>query len=604
MAYHAAAMASPSRRHFVAHALLASVVGACADPPNAPPPKSPKSPPAPPPARPPAPAADGAITPQTVAEAETLLRVRSPQAAREQAARSWQVNMGPTFALRDRPPLDDSLAPASVWNPRAIGAAPPPPRATRLLPSRRPAPALPASERELAHAPVAHLAQWLRQRKVTSRALTELSLKRLEAFDPKLKCVITLTREIALEQADRADRELAQGRVRGPLHGVPYGLKDLLDTAGVATTWGAEPYRTRVPREDSAVAKRLRDAGAVLVAKLSLGALALNDVWFGGQTKNPWLLEEGSSGSSAGSGSAVAAGCVGFAIGSETLGSIVSPSSRCGVTGLRPTFGRVARTGAMTLCWSLDKLGPMARGVEDTALVLAAINGPDPGDPSSVAVPFDFDADAPVKGLRVGYVRAWLDAASEAERGALEALKRAGMQAVEVGFPELPYPALLPTLFAEAAASFDELVRSGGIDRLGTPSDDAWPNFFRQARLLSAVDLVQADRLRRQAAAALDALMKRVDLLLVPPLRDEALTATNFTGHPSLTLRAGFVEIDRIRSDYAPPPGQQLPALNPKRRVPQGVTLVGRLFDEATLCRAGMALERELGVAGEAPPNF
>ncbi|HEU4411816.1 MAG TPA: amidase [Polyangiaceae bacterium] len=600
-------MSRPSRRHFVAHALLAGVASACAEGPSASPARAPGQKPAPPPAPPPgAPAAGDAVTAQTIAEAEKLVRVRSAPAAREQMARSWQTNMGPSFALRERPPLDPSLAPATVWDPRAAaGALPPPARANRLLPSRRPGPAAPpASEAELAHAPVSLLSRWLKQRKLTSRALTELYLQRLEAFDPKLKCVITLTRAIALEQADRADRELDQGKVRGPLHGVPYGLKDLLDTAGVATTWGAEPYRGRVPSEDAAVVKRLREAGAVLVAKLSLGALALNDVWFGGQTKNPWLLEEGSSGSSAGSGSAVAAGCVGFAIGSETLGSIVSPASRCGVVGLRPTFGRVARTGAMTLCWSLDKLGPMARAVEDTALVLGAISGPDPGDASSVPSAFDFDADAPVKGLRVGFVRAWLDGASEAERGALEAAKRAGMQAVEVAFPDLPYGGLLPALFAEAAASFDELVRSGRVDQLGTPNDDAWPNFFRQARLLSAVDLVQAERLRRQVARALDELMRRVDLLLVPALRDEALTATNFSGHPSLTLRAGFVEIDRIRSDYAPPPGRELPALAPKRRVPQGVTLVGRLFDEATLCRAGMALERELGVAGERPPGF
>ncbi|HEU4538478.1 MAG TPA: amidase, partial [Polyangiaceae bacterium] len=597
-------MPRPSRRSFVAHALLAGFVGACADPPAAPAPKAPPAPPPPAPVPPPA-AAAGGVTAASVAEAEKLLRVQFTPAEREQMARSWQANLGPAFALRDRPPLDAGLAPATVWDPRAVlarapstsPAAPPSPpavsRASRVVPSRRPAPAAPpASERELAHAPVHLLSRWLKQRALTSRALTELYLKRLEAFDPKLKCVITLTRELALEQADRADRELAQGRARSPLHGVPYGLKDLLDTANVATTWGAEPYRGRVPAADSVVARRLREAGAVLVAKLSLGALALNDVWFGGQTKNPWLPEEGSSGSSAGSGSAVAAGCVGFAIGSETLGSIVSPSSRCGVVGLRPTFGRVARTGAMTLCWSLDKLGPMARAAEDTALVLAAINGPDAGDPSSVPSAFDFDPDAPVKGLRVGFVRAWADQASEPERAAIEAAKRAGMRPVEVAFPDLPYGALNTILFAEAAASFDDLVRSRGVDRLDVQSDDAWPNYFRQARLLSAVDLVQAERLRRLAARALDDLMKTVDLLLVPALRDEPLTATNFTGHPSLTLRAGFVEIDRVRSDFAPAPGRELPALSPKRRVPQGVTLVGRLFDEATLCRAGMAIER------------
>jgi Asp-tRNA(Asn)/Glu-tRNA(Gln) amidotransferase A subunit family amidase len=600
-------MARPSRRHFVARALLAGLAGACAEAPRPPAPRAPRPAPPPAPSGPP-PTAPDDVTAATIAEAEKLVAVRYVAAERERAARSWRANMGPCFALRERPPLDPALAPASVWNPRAAaGAPPPPPRPPRPVAPWRPAaaPPLPADERDLAYAPVAHLAAWLRQRKVTSRALAELSLRRLEAFGPRLACVVTLTRDLALEQADRADRELERGRARGPLHGVPYGVKDLLDTAGIATTWGAEPLRDRVPREDAVVVKRLREAGAVLVAKLSLGALALNDVWFGGQTKNPWLPEEGSSGSSAGSGAAVAAGCVPFAVGSETLGSIVSPSSRCGVVGLRPTFGRVARTGAMTLCWSLDKLGPMARSVEDAALALAAMSGPDPGDPSSAPGTFEFDPAAPpVKNLRVGFVPAWLERATEPERAALEAARRAGLSPTEVAFPDLPYGALLPALFAEAAASFDELVRSRGIDRLGTPQDDAWPNVLRQARLLSAVDLVQADRLRRRVARELDELMRRVDVLLVPALRDEALTATNFSGHPSLTLRAGFVTIDRLRSDFAPPPGRELPALRPPRRVPQGVTLIGRLFDEATLCRAGLVLERELGVAGERPPGF
>jgi Asp-tRNA(Asn)/Glu-tRNA(Gln) amidotransferase A subunit family amidase len=360
------------------------------------------------------------------------------------------------------------------------------------------------------------------------------------------------------------------------------------------------------------VVARLHAAGAVLLAKLSLGALALNDIWFGGETKNPWFLAEGSSGSSAGSGASTAAGLVGFAIGSETGGSIVSPSSRCGITGLRPTFGRVPRTGAMTLCWSLDKLGAMARTVEDTMLVLAAISGPDGKDLGCVPSHLDFDATQSVRKLRVGYVPAWLEKPANdfdkqslpVDRAVVEAVKAAGMTPVPVEFPDLPYMALYTILFSEAAASFEELTLSHQDDELRMQVFDAWPNQFRQARFLSAVDLIQADRLRRQAAVAMNQLLTQVDVLLVPFLRDETLIATNCTGHPSLTFRAGFVEVDRIRSDWFPPPGQQWPLLPEKHRVPQGVTLVGRLFDEGTLALAGMALEKALGVAAQRPPGF
>jgi Asp-tRNA(Asn)/Glu-tRNA(Gln) amidotransferase A subunit family amidase len=354
------------------------------------------------------------------------------------------------------------------------------------------------------------------------------------------------------------------------------------------------------------VVKRLHNAGAVLVAKLSLGALALNDIWFGGQTMNPWLPEEGASGSSAGPGAATAAGLVGFAIGSETGGSIVSPSMRCGITGLRPTYGRVPRTGAMTLCWSLDKLGPMARSVEDTMLVLQAISGPDPGDVDSVPSKLDFDASASVQGLRVGYFPAWMNErpATEVDRAALDAVKKVGMVPVEVAIPDWPDGSLSLILFAEGAAAFEELGLNGGMDQLRVQSPDAWPNFFREARFLSAVDYVQADRLRRKVAEEMARVFSQVDLLLVPSLRDEMLTITNFTGHPSLTLRAGFVEVSRARSDWAPDPSMPLPSFSPPRRVPHGVTLIGRLFDEGTLASAGLALERSFGVVGDRPPGF
>jgi Asp-tRNA(Asn)/Glu-tRNA(Gln) amidotransferase A subunit family amidase len=358
--------------------------------------------------------------------------------------------------------------------------------------------------------------------------------------------------------------------------------------------------------QDAVVVERLHAAGAVLVAKLSLGALALNDIWFGGQTMNPWLLEEGASGSSAGPGAATAAGLVGFSIGSETEGSIVSPSMRCGITGLRPTYGRVPRTGAMTLCWSLDKLGPMTRSVEDALLVLRAISGPDPGDVSSAPSHLDFDASATPAGLRVGFFPGWMkeSPATDVDRAALETTRKLGMVPIEVSLPDWPYDSLGLILFAEGAAAFEDLTLSGGLRELKAQVPDAWPNLFRQARFLSAVDLVQADRFRRGVAQEMARIFSKVDLLLVPSLRDETLTITNFTGHPSLTLRAGFVEVSEARSDWAPDPAHPLPRFTPPRRVPHGITLIGRLFDEGTLGRAGLALERTLNVATERPPGF
>ena len=548
------------------------------------------------------------VSAATFAEAEKLARVDLTPAERAQAAGNWRQAMAGVMERRTGPRkvvLEASLAPATRWDPLipGVSAAPESGRFVRSEPDPRP---LPGRDDDIAFAPVSALSRWIEKRALTSERLTRIYLERIDRFDPKLKCVITLTRDLAIEQARRADAEIAAGKYRGPLHGIPWGTKDLLDTKGIRTTWGAEPYRDRVPDADAAVVRRLHDAGAVLVAKLSLGALALNDVWFGGQTRNPWLLEEGSGGSSAGPGAATAAALVGFAIGSETEGSIVDPSMRCGVTGLRPTFGRVARTGAMTLCWSLDKLGPMARGVEDTFLVLAAISGQDPGDLSSVPSRLDFDAAGSVRGLKIGYFPAWMNEspATEVDRAALDTARRLGMAAVEVALPDWPYGSLNTILFAEAAASFEDLTLSRGVDQLKMQVSDGWPNTFRQSRFLSAVDFVQADRLRRKVAQEMARLFEKVDLLLVPALRDEILTITNFTGHPALTLPAGFVEVGEARSDWAPDPAHPLPKLSPKRRVPHGVTLVGRLFAEGTLGSAGIALERAFGVTPERPPGF
>jgi Asp-tRNA(Asn)/Glu-tRNA(Gln) amidotransferase A subunit family amidase len=548
------------------------------------------------------------ISAADVASAEKLVRVELTPNERAQAAGNWRQSLASTMERRAGPKkvaLEPSLAPATRWDPRIPGT-PAGPARNRFVRSPGGTGPLPGRDEDIAFAPVKALSRWIETRALTSERLTRIFLERMERFDPKLKCVITLTRDLALAQARRADAEIAAGKYRGPLHGIPWGTKDLLDTKGIRTTWGAEPYRDRVPDADAAVVERLHDAGAVLVAKLALGALALNDVWFGGQTMNPWLIEEGSGGSSAGPGAATAAALVGFSIGSETEGSIIDPSMRCGVTGLRPTFGKVARTGAMTLCWSLDKLGPMARSVEDTFLVLQAISGPDKGDLSSVHSRLDFDANGPVKGLKVGFFPSWMNEspATEVDRAALETARRLGMVPVEVGLPDWPYGSLNTILFAEAAAAFEELTLSRGLDALKMQVPDAWPNTFRQSRFLSAVDFVQADRLRRKVAAEMARLFAKVDLLLVPSLRDEILTITNFTGHPSLTLPAGFVEVEQARSDWAPDPAHPLPSFSAKRRVPHGVTLVGNLFCEGTIGRAGIALERAFGVASKRPPGF
>jgi Asp-tRNA(Asn)/Glu-tRNA(Gln) amidotransferase A subunit family amidase len=321
---------------------------------------------------------------------------------------------------------------------------------------------------------------------------------------------------------------------------------------------------------------------------------------------NPWLLEEGASGSSAGPGAATAAALVAFSVGSETGGSIVSPSMRCGVTGLRPTYGRVARTGAMTLCWSLDKLGPMTRSVEDAMLVLQAITGPDAGDAASMPARLDFNAQASARGLKVGYVPAWMKEApaNHVDRAALDALKSLGMIPTPVSLPDWPYDALNVILFAEGAAAFEEIVLDGRIGQLKVQVPDAWPNLFREARFLSAVDLVQADRLRRKVALEMARIFSEVDLLLVPSLRDDMLTISNQTGHPSLTLRTGWVEVGEARSDWAPDPDHPLPKFSPPRRVPHGVTLIGPLFEEGIIARAGLALERKFDVARERPPGF
>ena len=565
-----------------------------------------------PPGAPPAfgtgPAVGPEVSPATFAEAEKLVQMNLSPADRAQAAASWRVNLASVYERRTGPrtvALEPTLAPFSRYHSVLPGQSSGPERDQFIRTNLDPGP-LPSHDADIAFAPVTQLSRWIERRKLTSERLTQIYLKRIEQFDPKLRCIITLTRDLALAQAKKADEEIAAGKYRGPLHGIPWGGKDLLDTAGIPTTYGAEPFRNRIPKEDAAVVKRLQAAGAVLLAKLSLGALALNDIWFGGQTVNPWLLEEGASGSSAGPGAATAAGLVGFSMGSETGGSIVSPSMRCGITGLRPTYGRVPRTGAMTLCWSLDKLGPMTRSVEDALLVLQAISGTDRGDLSTVPSQLDFDSNASIQGLRVGYFPSWMKQApaTDVDRAALAAVPKLGLVPVEVSLPNWPYDSLNLILFAEGAAAFEELTLSHGVDHLKMQTYDSWPNLFRSARFLSAVDFVQTDRFRRKVAEEMARLFSEVDVLLVPSLRDEMLVISNNTGHPSLTMRAGFVEVSQARSDWAPDPKNPLPKFSPPRRVPHGITLIGRLFEEGTLGRVGIALERAFGVSNQHPPSF
>lgn len=463
---------------------------------------------------------------------------------------------------------------------------------------------LPDRDEDIAFATLPQLRAWIASQALTSRRLTEIYLDRIDRLNPHLYCYATVTPDLALSEADAMDALTAEGTSLGLLHGIPYGLKDLFDTDGVTTGWGAEPYRDRVPGKDARIVTLLRQAGAVLLGKTTLGALAYNDVWYGGTTRNPFNTEEGSSGSSAGSASATAAGLCGFSIGTETLGSITSPSQRCGTTGLRPTFGRVSRTGAMALCWSLDKIGPICRGVEDTALVLDAINAPDIQDRGSIAAPLAFDAGKGIDGLKVGYLpEAFGDGATEVDHAALAAARELA-DVREVALPDLPYGSLMNVVYTEAAAAFEDLTLMGLDDMLTRQDDAAWPNIFRKARFLSAVDHVQLDRLRYLVMQALDALFQEIDVLIGPFATGPMLVASNFTGHPCLHLRAGFLDVGTRGAGSLVGGGLTGGTVTNDgvtHRVPQGISLWGRLFEEGTILNFGQALEARLAVAAERP---
>lgn len=535
-------------------------------------------------------------SPSDIAAAERVAGVAYTDAERTQMAEALVLQI--TRAQRRRAfemPMD--LAPASVFDPRLPGFVMPLAGDVRL--ADEPEMALPAEDADIAFASLAHLSGWIRSGALLSERLTRIYLERIARLGPTLECIALATPELALAQARAADTKLAVGEWLGPLHGIPYGCKDLLDAADLPTRWGAEPYLDRVPISDSAVVRKLAEAGAVLVAKTSLGALAYGDIWHGGQTRNPWNLEEGSSGSSAGSGSGVAAGLFGFAIGTETLGSIVSPATRCGTAGLRPTFGRVSRAGAMALCWSLDKIGPMTRFVGDTALVLEAINGPDARDPGNIAAGFSYDGARTLDGLRVGYFEA--DMGEALDRASLDAARALGVTLVPLQRADLPYETLIDILYAEAAAAFEELTLSGRDDLLTWQEPQAWPSAFRRARFISAVDLVQLDRLRRLVMREADRWFETVDVILGSPNVGPMGLITNFSGHPCLALPSRFREMPTRTMR-----GLGMPVATddgPLHRVPHSVWLWGRLFDEAPILRLGQALEQAFGVAGARPPG-
>ncbi|MBT6509688.1 MAG: amidase [Rhodospirillaceae bacterium] len=516
------------------------------------------------------------------------------KAERNQLAGTLNLQVDRDIARR-KVELGNALNPACQFEPCLPGTVLPTHEQFRL--SRASTRRLPDNDTDIAFASLAELGAWLRKGVLTSARLTGIYLSRLKKYDGKLEAVVTLTEKLAMKQARRADRELRAGKVRGPLHGIPWGAKDLLDTKGITTTWGAGPYADRVPKTDAKAVTLLEEAGAVLIAKLSLGALAFGEVWHDGKTRNPWNLNEGSSGSSAGSGATVAAGCVGFAIGSETLGSIISPADRCGTVGLRPTFGRVPRTGAMALCWSLDKLGPLTRTAEDAAMVLHALDRFDAADPGSRDVPLDFDAREDVTGMVVGYDPAWL--ASQADQDALKALKRVGCRLKKITLPDLPYDSLETILFVEAAAAFEELTLSGRDRELPEQLDHSWPNEFRQARLISAVELIQADRLRRRVMDAMAEVMGKVDVLLAPQEGNPLLTITNCTGHPAIAVPTGFAWRDDEAYGPAakPGPGSKL--------LPHCSVLWGRLYDDGRMIRLAMALEAAMNLrVAMRPPLF
>ena len=500
------------------------------------------------------------ITREMIASAEKLIGLDFSDAKRDSMTDGLQEQLGSYNNLRTVF-LPNSVMPSVLFNPIPAGF--------KFESEKRPfkqsktvGVEMPANMDDLAFYSVSDLAYLVKNRKVTSEQLTKMYLDRLKKYGPKLECVITLTEELAMKQAKQADAEISKGKYRGPLHGIPFGVKDLLSAKGYKTTWGSVPYKDQVIEEDATVVKRLEEAGAVLVAKLTMGELAWGDVWYGGKTRNPWNTERGSSGSSAGSASATSAGLVAFAIGTETWGSIVSPSTECGTTGLRPTYGRVSRHGAMALSWSMDKIGPICRTVEDCAIVFNTIYGPDDIDPTLYDVPFNYDPGVKLSQLKIGYLKNDFDKDSTSKiyyDGVFTELKKLGATLVPIELPKYPMNDLAIILSAEAGAAFDELTRSGKDGLLVRQIKNAWPNVFRASRFIPAVEYIQANRIRTLIINDMQKIMKDIDVYLAPPFEGDNLLMTNLTGHPCVVLPIGFNE----------------------KNLPVSICFMGQLFGEA-----------------------
>jgi Asp-tRNA(Asn)/Glu-tRNA(Gln) amidotransferase A subunit family amidase len=519
----------------------------------------------------------------TVQNAEQLIGLEFTRAERDSMLDDLAGNLDSYQRIREIS-IDNAVPPALLFNPVPAGMEFEK-ESREIVLSPAPDLTVPDDLEELAFYPVRDLAELIRTRKITSTQLTEMYIERLEKHGPTLECVVTLTKDLARAQARRADEEIAAGNYRGPLHGIPYGAKDLLAVKGYKTTWGAEPYKDQILDVNAAVIEKLEEAGAVLLAKLTLGALAWGDVWYGGKTRNPWNLEQGSSGSSAGSASATSAGLVAFSIGTETWGSIVSPSTRCGTTGLRPTYGRVSRAGAMALSWSMDKIGPICRTVEDCALVFDAIRGPDGADQTLVDLPFNYDPGVELKNLKVGYLKdvfesEYPDSANDA--AALEKLRELGARLIPVKLPEYPVYHMAFILSAEAAAAFDDLTRSNRDDLLVRQIKNAWPNVMRSSRFIPAVEYIQANRLRRMVIQEMQKLMSSVDVYVAPSFRGGNLLLTNLTGHPCVVLPNGFDGDGN----------------------PVSLSFIGGLYDEATLLAVAKAYQDATGFHKKYPPLF
>ncbi|MDB5235226.1 MAG: amidase [Hymenobacter sp.] len=527
------------------------------------------------------PTAPDEITVPIIRTAQQLFGLNFTDAQLDSTRRNLTGYRDSYEALR-KIPLPNSVAPSVVFDPRplrlrqaavssASGAGRLPPLLTKVK--------LPANRDDLAFYSVRQLGELIRTGLITSEDLTRFCLARLKKYDPRLHCVISLTEDLALQQARQADEEMKAGKYRGPLHGIPFGVKDLFSAKGYKTTWGSVPYKDQTLNEDAAVVERLREAGAVLVAKLTLGELAQGDVWFGEKTRTPWDVTKGSSGSSAGSASAVAAGLVPFAIGTETLGSIISPSTACGTTGLRPTYGRVSRSGAMALSWTMDKAGPLTRSAEDCAIVLAALTaaGPDARDAATMLAPnsFRYAFDTNVKKLRVGYLKGAFDQnypTKANDQASLDVLRKLGVELVPMELPAIAPGALRFVLTAEGAAAFDDLTRSGKDAQMVLQNRSAWPNTFRSSRFIPAVEYIQAQRVRSLLIEQMDEKVKGLDAYIAPSFSAN-LTLTNLTGHPAIALPNGFTAAG----------------------LPTTITFMGQLYEEGKLLALAKAYQDATG---------